>query len=154
MSINVARPTDPKLDEIHADWWDEGETVSILPVKTFAMQTRAQSRASVIPEGYTTEQIRAMTETDIAKLDMYDPGRFHESLFRDMVKDWTLLFPPTEDQEVAGGKGDPIPFSIDTLLAMPEREGRFIADEIAKRGQGRAAAATTKRGGDFREPTP
>lgn len=151
MPLNVARPTDAAYDEIHADWWDEDEVVRLKPVKTFQMQQRAQMRASVMPEGYTPEELRKMSEAELAKLELYDPGRMQDSLFRDMLVGWTLRYPPTEEQEAAGERGDLIPF--DPTMAFPERDGRFIADEIAKRGQGRATRAVNARGQDFREPT-
>lgn len=148
----MANTSTGALVEIHAEWWGEDENVVLQPVKTYFMQVRAQSKASVIPDGYTAEQLREMSQTEMAKLDMYDPGRYHESLFKDMIVSSTLRF-PTEVNEETGEEilGDVIP-KANLLENIPEEDGKFIADEIVKLGKGRREASKNKQGLDFRSP--
>lgn len=137
-----------KFVEIHAPWWAEDEVVKLRGTKTYFMQTRAQSHASVIPEGYTADQLRGMSETELAKLDMYDPGKYHESLFKDMIVSSTLRYSPILNDDETEVPGDIIPLNA-LLDELPEEDGKYIADEIAKLGKGRREASK-KLGLDFR----
>jgi len=133
---------------VHASWWDEGETVTLLPQLDYIQEMRAGKAAVQLPEGMTPEILRALPEDERARVvaeieASADESRIHVAMLNEMIVTWTLRYEATKEQRERGEPGDPMPLSADTIPYLGVENIGYLLQQIQGLGKDPAEGMDT-----------
>jgi hypothetical protein len=117
-----ARPDAPN-PPIRSDDWPEGETVTLRPRLTWAIEAEAQQKSMRVPEGVDLSKLSPGEIASVLQSNMDATAALRHKL-EAMIVDWTLRY---ED-------GEPAPCTPEMIAQLPKAYADWIAAEIEKRG--------------------
>jgi hypothetical protein len=137
---------------VHADGWDEGETVTLRPQLDFIEQYEAGRAALIwsLPEGVGEQDIRTLPEGQRQEIlaNAGNQARIQVAILHKMIVEWTLRYYPTDEQRAAGQPGDVIPITLDTIKDLGSETIAYLIERIEALGQDPAEGLDDKT---FRE---